>query len=55
LTLARFDLLAGRLLRGVDHRELLEQKMDDIVARDGRVMRFSRRRAGKAVGSKRSV
>ena len=37
----RFDLLAGRLLRGVDDRELLEQEMKDIVARDGRALRFS--------------
>lgn len=28
----RFDPLAGRLLRGVDDRELLEQEMEDIVA-----------------------
>ena len=37
----RFDPLAGRLLRGVDDRELLEQEMEDIVARDGRALRFS--------------
>jgi NAD(P)-dependent dehydrogenase (short-subunit alcohol dehydrogenase family) len=37
----RFDPLAGRLLRGVDDRELLEQEMKDIVARDGRALRFS--------------
>jgi hypothetical protein len=29
----RFDPLAGRLLRGVDDRELLEQEMEDIVSR----------------------
>jgi NAD(P)-dependent dehydrogenase (short-subunit alcohol dehydrogenase family) len=37
----RFDPLAGRLLRGVDDRDLLEQEMKDIVARDGRALRFS--------------
>ena len=37
----RFDPLAGRLLRGVDDRELLEQKMEDIVFRDARTLRFS--------------
>ena len=37
----RFDPLAGRLLRGVDDRELLAQEMDEIVARDGRALRFS--------------
>ena len=37
----RFDSLAGRLLRGVDDRDLLEQEMKDIVARDGRALRFS--------------
>jgi NAD(P)-dependent dehydrogenase (short-subunit alcohol dehydrogenase family) len=37
----RFDPLAGRLLRGVDDRELLEQEMEDIVARDARALRFS--------------
>jgi len=37
----RFDRLAGRLLRAVDDRELLEQEMNDIVARDGRALRFS--------------
>jgi hypothetical protein len=37
----RFDPLAGRLLRGVDDREVLEQEMDDIVARDARALRFS--------------
>jgi NAD(P)-dependent dehydrogenase (short-subunit alcohol dehydrogenase family) len=38
----RFDPLAGRLLRGVDDRELLEQEMEDIVSRDARTLRFSR-------------
>jgi NAD(P)-dependent dehydrogenase (short-subunit alcohol dehydrogenase family) len=37
----RFDLLAGRLLRGVDDRDQLEQEMKDVVARDGRALRFS--------------
>jgi hypothetical protein len=37
----RFDPLAGRLLRGVDDRELLEQEMEDIVAQDARALRFS--------------
>ena len=37
----RFDPLAGRLLRGVDDRGLLEQQMEDIVARDARALRFS--------------
>jgi len=37
----RFDPLAGRLLRGVDDREVLEQEMEDIVARDARALRFS--------------
>jgi NAD(P)-dependent dehydrogenase (short-subunit alcohol dehydrogenase family) len=37
----RFDPLAGRLLRGVDDRELLEQEMEDIVSRDARTLRFT--------------
>jgi hypothetical protein len=37
----RFDPLAGRLLRGVDDRDLLEQAMEAIVARDARALRFS--------------
>ncbi|HEY0793569.1 MAG TPA: SDR family NAD(P)-dependent oxidoreductase [Chthoniobacterales bacterium] len=37
----RFDPLAGRLLRGADDRELLEQAMETIVARDARALRFS--------------
>jgi NAD(P)-dependent dehydrogenase (short-subunit alcohol dehydrogenase family) len=37
----RFDPLAGRLLRGVDDRELLEREMEAIVARDARALRFS--------------
>ena len=37
----RFDSLAGRLLRGVDNRDQLEQEMKEIVARDGRALRFS--------------
>jgi len=36
----RFDALAGRLLRGVDDRDLLEQQMHNIVARDARALRF---------------
>jgi len=37
----RFDTLAGRLLRAIDDRELLEQEMKDIVAHDARALRFS--------------
>ena len=37
----RFDTLAGRLLRAIDDRQLLEQEMNDIVARDARALRFS--------------
>ena len=37
----RFDTLAGRLLRAVDDRELIEHQMNDIVARDARALRFS--------------
>jgi NAD(P)-dependent dehydrogenase (short-subunit alcohol dehydrogenase family) len=37
----RFDQLAGRLLRGVDDRELLEREMEEIVAQDARALRFS--------------
>ncbi|MBV9491106.1 MAG: SDR family oxidoreductase [Verrucomicrobia bacterium] len=37
----RFDPLAGRLLRGVDDRDLLEQEMEAIIARDARALRFS--------------
>ena len=37
----RFDPLAGRLLRGVDDRDLLEREMEAIVARDARALRFS--------------
>jgi NAD(P)-dependent dehydrogenase (short-subunit alcohol dehydrogenase family) len=37
----RFDRLAGRLLRAIDDRELLEKEMNDIVARDARALRFS--------------
>ena len=37
----RFDPLAGRLLRGVDDRDLLEQEMKNIVAQDARALRFS--------------
>jgi NADP-dependent 3-hydroxy acid dehydrogenase YdfG len=37
----RFDKLAGRLLRGVDDRDLLEEEMDEIVERDARALRFS--------------
>jgi NAD(P)-dependent dehydrogenase (short-subunit alcohol dehydrogenase family) len=43
----RFDPLAGRLLRGVDDRELLELEMKDIVARDARALRFSGVEQGK--------
>lgn len=37
----RFDRLAGRLLRGVDDRDQLEQEMKEIVAHDARALRFS--------------
>ena len=37
----RFDPLAGRLLRGVDDRDVLEQEMKNIVAQDARALRFS--------------
>ena len=37
----RFDILAGRLLRGVDDRDALAEEMDAIVAADGRALRFS--------------
>ncbi|ASR09985.1 short-chain dehydrogenase (plasmid) [Rhizobium leguminosarum bv. viciae] len=37
----RFDVLAGRLLRGVDDRNLLEKDMDALVMADGRALRFS--------------
>jgi hypothetical protein len=37
----RFDPLAGRLLRGVDDRDLLVQEMKQIVAHDARALRFS--------------
>ena len=37
----RFDPLAGRLLRGIDDRNLLEQEMKNIVAQDARSLRFS--------------
>src|ERR1700740_799904 len=37
----RFDLLAGRVLRGVDDRDQLAQEMKEIVGRDGRALRFS--------------
>jgi len=37
----RFDWLAGRLLRGFDDRELLEEEIDDIVESDARALRFS--------------
>jgi NAD(P)-dependent dehydrogenase (short-subunit alcohol dehydrogenase family) len=37
----RFDVLAGRLLRGVDDRDLLEKDMDALVMADGRALRFS--------------
>jgi NAD(P)-dependent dehydrogenase (short-subunit alcohol dehydrogenase family) len=43
----RFDTLAGRLLRAIDDRELLEQEMNDIVARDTRALRFSGVEQGK--------
>ncbi len=35
------SLITGRLLRGVDDRELHEQEMEDIPARDARTLRFS--------------
>ena len=37
----RFDDLAGRLLRGVDDRDLLERDMVGIAERDGRALRFT--------------
>lgn len=37
----RFDGLAGRLLRGVDDRDALAREMAEIVAADGRALRFS--------------
>jgi NAD(P)-dependent dehydrogenase (short-subunit alcohol dehydrogenase family) len=37
----RFDVLAGRLLRGVDDRDVLEKEMDGLVEADGRALRFS--------------
>lgn len=38
----RFDKLAGRMLRGVEDRDALEQAMDDLVATDGRALRLTR-------------
>jgi NAD(P)-dependent dehydrogenase (short-subunit alcohol dehydrogenase family) len=37
----RFDVLAGRLLRGVDDRDALEKEMHAVAAADGRALRFS--------------
>ncbi|MGO4569246.1 SDR family NAD(P)-dependent oxidoreductase [Rhizobium sp. 2YAF20] len=37
----RFDVLAGRLLRGVDDRDALEKAMHTLAAADGRALRFS--------------
>lgn len=37
----RFDKLAGRMLRGVEDRDALEQAMDDLVATDGRALRLT--------------
>ncbi|MBY5326067.1 SDR family NAD(P)-dependent oxidoreductase [Rhizobium leguminosarum] len=37
----RFDVLAGRLLRGVDDRDVLEKEMDTLAKVDGRALRFS--------------
>ncbi|MBZ9938400.1 SDR family NAD(P)-dependent oxidoreductase [Mesorhizobium sp. BR1-1-16] len=37
----RFDALAGRMLRGVDDRDALEQDMEAIAAKDGRALRIS--------------
>ena len=37
----RFDVLAGRLLRGIDDRDKLEDEMENLVAVDGRALRFS--------------
>jgi NAD(P)-dependent dehydrogenase (short-subunit alcohol dehydrogenase family) len=37
----RFDVLAGRLLRGIDDRDKLELEMKDVVLADGRALRFS--------------
>lgn len=41
ISAGRFDALAGRLLRGVDDRDVLEKEMDALVAADGRALRFS--------------
>lgn len=38
----RFDKLAGRMLRGVEDRDALQQAMDDLVATDGRALRLTR-------------
>nr|WP_245513267.1 SDR family NAD(P)-dependent oxidoreductase [Rhizobium sp. BK376] len=37
----RFDVLAGRLLRGVDDRDVLEKEMHAVAAADARALRFS--------------
>ncbi len=37
----RFDALSGRLLRGADDRDLLEKEMKEVVAIDGRALRFT--------------
>jgi NAD(P)-dependent dehydrogenase (short-subunit alcohol dehydrogenase family) len=37
----RFDVLAGRLLRGIDDRDKLEKEMSALAAADGRALRFS--------------
>ncbi|WFR99064.1 SDR family NAD(P)-dependent oxidoreductase [Rhizobium tumorigenes] len=37
----RFDALSGRLLRGADDRDLLEKEMKEVVATDGRALRFT--------------
>jgi NAD(P)-dependent dehydrogenase (short-subunit alcohol dehydrogenase family) len=37
----RFDVLAGRLLRGIDDRDALEKEMHAVAAADGRALRFS--------------
>jgi NAD(P)-dependent dehydrogenase (short-subunit alcohol dehydrogenase family) len=37
----RFDELSGRLLRGVDDRDLVEKRMTEIVETDLRALRFS--------------
>jgi NAD(P)-dependent dehydrogenase (short-subunit alcohol dehydrogenase family) len=37
----RFDVLSGRLLRGIDDRDALEKEMHALAAADARALRFS--------------